>query len=81
MQTKRKAIDLIAYKEGKAIAFEIETGKNTSEQIIENISKCLNANIDKIYLVATNKSAFNKIRELLDKNNIDDERLFLVKAK
>ncbi len=61
MKTKDKSIDLVAYLNGKKIAFEIETGKNSKKQIHQNIEKCLNAGVDKVYVVAVNKRAFKKI--------------------
>ena len=65
MRTKRKAIDLVAYKDGQKIAFEIETGKNSKKQIIENIKKCLNSDVDRLYLIAINSYAFRKIMKVL----------------
>lgn len=82
MKTREKSIDLIAYKDRKKIAFEIETGKNTRDQLIENIRKCLDVKVDKIYLIATNNCAYKKIRKILNENNlIDDTRLYLVRAE
>ncbi len=61
MKTKDKTIDLVAYLNGKKIAFEIETGKNSRKQIQQNIEKCLNAGVDKVYVVAVNKRANLKV--------------------
>ena len=61
MRTKRKAIDLVAYKDGQRIAFEIETGKNSRKQIKRNVEKCLEDGVDKVYLVGTNGEACEKI--------------------
>jgi len=72
MGTKEKRVDLIAYKDGQRIAFEIETGKNSKAQVLENIEKCLRNELDKLYLVATNKKAYEKIRELLVENDLVD---------
>ena len=36
------SIDLVAFKDGKRIAIEIETGNNMKEQIFQNVMKCLN---------------------------------------
>ena len=69
MRTKRKAIDLVAYKDGQRIAFEVETGKNSRKQIMMNVKKCLDDGIDKIYLVGANKKAYKKIMKL---GNIDN---------
>lgn len=80
METRRKSIDLVACKDGKKIAFEIETGKNTVYQVIENMRKCLNGDFDKIYFIATNDYAYKKIKKLLNENNIDDARLYLVRV-
>ncbi len=81
MKSKNKSIDLVSYKDGKKFAFEIETGKNTKEQLIENIRKCQNENIDKLYLIATNNDAYNKIRKVLDENDLIVPRLYLARAK
>ena len=66
MKTKRKAIDLVAEKGRRRIAFEIETGKNSQKQIMENIQKCLNTGIDKVYIIAVKHNIFSKDSDLLD---------------
>ena len=66
MKTKDKAVDLIAEKNGKKIAFEIETGKNSLEQLIENLSKCLLAGYERVYLVPTSPKAYKRLYNLLE---------------
>ena len=45
-----KAIDLVAERDGKRIAYEIETGKSDAAA---NVRKCLAAGMDKVVVVAT----------------------------
>jgi len=75
MQTRKKAIDLVAEIGGKRIAIEIETGKNSRKQIMGNIKKCLQANFDGILLIPTNERAFLKIKKLLDDHNLMDDKI------
>ena len=78
MRTKEKRVDLIAYKDDQRIAFEIETGKNSKAQVLENIEKCLQDNVDKLYLIATNRRAYEKIKRLLvEKDMMDCSRVCL----
>ena len=65
LKMAKKKIDLVASRYNQKLAFEIETGKNSLEQIIENLSKCLLAGYDRIYLVATNRFAWNKLYQSL----------------
>ncbi|MCK4624732.1 MAG: hypothetical protein KAV00_05430 [Phycisphaerae bacterium] len=53
-----KTIDLVATRDGKRIAFEIETGKSDAAA---NVRKCLAAGMDKVVVVATCKMASQKI--------------------
>ncbi len=55
-------VDVIASKENQKIAIEIETGKSN---FIRNIQQDLLAKYDKIMVVATDKSAFDKIEKEL----------------
>ena len=65
LKMAKKKIDLVASKYDQKLAFEIETGKNSLEQIIENLSKCLLAGYDRIYLVATNRFAWKRLYQSL----------------
>jgi hypothetical protein len=51
-------VDLVAQKDGRKIAIEIETGKSN---FINNIKQNLAARYDRIIVVATDKIAFKKI--------------------
>jgi hypothetical protein len=46
-----KTIDLVAAKDGKRLAIEIETGKSNA---LANIRKCLAAGFDEVQSIATN---------------------------
>jgi hypothetical protein len=54
-----RTIDVLADKDGRKIAFEIETGKS---DIKANVKKCLDAGIDKVIIVATSADAYRDIR-------------------
>ena len=54
-----RTIDVLAGKNGRNIAFEIETGKSDVEA---NVKKCLDAGINKVVVVATSAHAYNNIR-------------------
>ncbi|MBM4037168.1 MAG: hypothetical protein FJ290_01525 [Planctomycetes bacterium] len=49
-----KTVDILASKEGRRIAFEIETGKS---DVAANVEKVDAAGIDKLYVVATSRLA------------------------
>ena len=44
-----KTIDIVATRDGKRIAFEIETGKS---DVVANVRKCLDADLDRVIVVA-----------------------------
>lgn len=52
----------LAAREGKQIAFEIETGKSDAAA---NIQKCLSAGIQRIVVVPTSTQAYRKVRTRL----------------
>ena len=52
--------DIIARKDGKSIAVEIETGKS---DFMHNIQRAIDAGFDEVVCVATNERAEKKIRE------------------
>ena len=47
-----KAIDLVAARDGKRIAFEVETGHSDGAA---NVRKCLNAGVDRVVVVTTSR--------------------------
>ena len=54
-------MDLVAEKNGKKIAIEIETG---CSDIKANVKKCLDAEFDEIVFMATNHSATKQLHDL-----------------
>ena len=68
-----KTIDLVAAREGKRIAFEIETGKS---DVVANVHKCLDAGMEEVVVVAVS----DKIREILSKVLPEKDRVGLVTA-
>ena len=61
---KPKAVDLVARKGTQKLAFEIETGSNSLDQIVQNLSKGLYAGCQRIYIIPTNKKACKRIYTL-----------------
>jgi len=57
-----KTIDVLAVKDGKKTAFEIETGKSN---IVANVKKCLNAKVDRIIIATTSVRVDAKVRASL----------------
>jgi len=60
-----KAVDILAVKNGKRIAFEIETGKSDAAA---NVQKCLDGGIDKVVVVATSLHTYKRLSFLLAGN-------------
>ena len=60
-----KAVDILAVKNGKRIAFEIETGKSDAAA---NVQKCLDGGIDKVVVVATSLHTYKRLSSLLAGN-------------
>jgi hypothetical protein len=58
-----KSVDVVATKNEKQIAIEIETGRS---DILSNINKCIEANFDKIIVVATTERVESKVKSLLE---------------
>ena len=58
-----KTIDLVAARNGRLVAYEIETGKS---DVTANVRKCLGAEVDKVVVVATcadvREAALRKLR-------------------
>lgn len=57
-----KTIDVLAVKDGKKTAFEVETGKS---DIAANVKKCLHAGVDRIIIATTSARADEKVRASL----------------
>ena len=68
-----KTIDLLAERDGKRTAFEVETGKSDAAA---NVRKCLDAGMDSIVVVATSRRA----RDALPKKILADPRVRCVAA-
>lgn len=72
-------VDVVAQKEGKKIAIEIETGKSN---FIHNLRQNLLMKYDKVIIIATDKKAFDKIeRELAMSDLLLPERTKLILAE
>jgi hypothetical protein len=61
-----KTIDIVAERDGKRIAFEIETGNSDA---VANVEKCLNSNVDMIFVVATSLEAMDALASVLPKQS------------
>jgi DNA-binding MarR family transcriptional regulator len=61
-----KTIDLVATRAGARIAFEIETDKSDAAA---NISKCLDAGVSKIVVVATSVTVHERLSNILPRND------------
>jgi hypothetical protein len=59
-----KTIDLVAMKNGKRIAFEIETGNS---EAVDNIKKCLGNGVDMVFVIATSHEAVGTFAATLPK--------------
>jgi hypothetical protein len=57
-----KTIDIVASRGGERIAFEIETGKSDA---VDNVSKCLDAGLNKVIVVATSAPVRDKLFKAL----------------
>jgi len=61
---KPRAVDLVACKNGRKLAFEVETGSNSLDQMVQNLCKCISSGYDRVYLVPTNQKALKRLSEL-----------------
>jgi len=57
-----KAIDLVAERDGKRVALEVETGKSDAAG---NVQKCLDAGMDEVVVVATTSAIRDELLPLL----------------
>ena len=53
-----QTIDIVAMRDGKQIAFEIETGNSDA---VANMKKCLDAELDKVVVVATSTKIHDRL--------------------
>jgi hypothetical protein len=61
-----RTIDIVATRDGKRIAFEIETGKSNAAT---NITKCLDAGFNRVVVVAVSALVRDKLSGMLPKHN------------
>ena len=54
-----KTVDLMAMRDGKRIAFEVETGKSDAAA---NVEKCLKAGMDRVVVVAMSRTMRDSLR-------------------
>ena len=57
-----KAIDLVASRDGKRVAFEVETGNSDAAA---NVRKCLDAGVEQVVVVATSRAAHERLKSSL----------------
>jgi len=57
-----KAVDILATKDGRRIAFEIETGKSDA---LANVRKCLDAGVEEVIVVAVSAALRDALRARL----------------
>jgi hypothetical protein len=57
-----KTIDLVASRDGKRVAFEVETGNSDAAA---NARKCLDAGVDQVVVVATSRAAYGRLKSSL----------------
>lgn len=62
-----KSVDVVATKNKIRIAVEVETGRS---DILSNINKCLQAEFDRIIVVAINEKIESKVKSLLEANDL-----------
>ncbi len=55
-------VDVLALKDGKSIAIEVETGKS---DVVRNVKQDLLSGFDKILVVATDANALRKVEQEL----------------
>jgi len=68
VEIEKDGVDVVAVKDDKKFAFEIETGKS---DVIKNIEKCLALGFDKIYSVIIEKERIEKYRDKFDSEKVE----------
>ena len=71
MQIIFESVDVVAEKDGKRVAIEIETGKS---DFIYNIRKDLDYGFDEVISIALNNKIKEKIMQELKKSGLDKEK-------
>jgi len=61
-----KAVDLVASRDGKRTAFEIETGNSDAAA---NVQKCLDAGLDKVVTIATSATIESKLSGVIPQDS------------
>jgi len=72
IEAERKSsgnVDVLATKNGRTTAIEVETGKSN---IFKNIKENLLAGFDKLLIIATNEKAREKVERILAQEGFDD---------
>jgi hypothetical protein len=67
-----KTIDLVAVKDGKKIAIEVETGKSDA---LGNIRKCLDAGFDSVVCLTVGAELANSIREQVRNAGLNESKI------
>ena len=67
-EVEKDGVDVVAVKDGKKIAYEIETGKSDE---IGNINKCLMKGFDRIYSLVLEKEMIEKLQEKVQLNKVE----------
>ena len=67
--------DIIAVKDGRKIAVEIETGKS---DYVKNVRRALEAGFDEVVSVGVNRFVEEKIARTLEEKGVEDERVRVV---
>jgi len=70
-----KTVDLVAEKDGKKTAIEVETGKSDS---VYNIKKDLEAEFDEVYSIAINNNIKEKILQELGKLGLNNKKIMIL---
>ena len=68
VEVEKDNIDVVAFKDVKTFAFEIETGKS---DVVKNIEKCLAFGFDKIYSIMIEKELVEKYRDKFDSEKVE----------
>ena len=61
-----KAIDIVAERDGKRTAFEIETGNS---DVVSNVQKCFDAGMDMVAVIATSKATKDALAQIVPKQS------------
>lgn len=70
-------MDIVATKDGKRIAVEVETGNSDA---LGNIWKCLNAGFYFVICLTTEERLANKTRELAENSGVDTAKVRILEV-